>query len=197
MTAATTDGWFSGRRPTHRPTVSPIAFLSSLDSPEWMDQGLCAQTDPETWFPEKGGSVREAKAICATCPVVAECLDYALARQERFGIWGGLSERERRRLKAAPNADPRPCRRSDCTETIPATAHASKRYHDIDCANRAREDFIIAGLDQDRILTAYAAAGSITVVAKQHKVPIRVISRVLDARGIRPMRSRTKDQEAS
>jgi len=65
----------------------------------WTDQALCAQTDPEAFFPEKGGSSREAKRVCRACPVRAECLEYALAFDERFGIWGGLSERERRRLK--------------------------------------------------------------------------------------------------
>ena len=66
---------------------------------QWQDRALCAQTDPEAFFPEKGGSTREAKKICQRCPVRAECLEYALANDERFGIWGGLSERERRRLK--------------------------------------------------------------------------------------------------
>jgi WhiB family transcriptional regulator, redox-sensing transcriptional regulator len=65
----------------------------------WQEQALCAQTDPEAFFPEKGGSTREAKRICVGCEVKAECLEYALGSDERFGIWGGLSERERRRLK--------------------------------------------------------------------------------------------------
>ena len=65
----------------------------------WQEEALCAQTDPEAFFPEKGGSTREAKRICVGCDVKAECLEYALASDERFGIWGGLSERERRRLK--------------------------------------------------------------------------------------------------
>ena len=65
----------------------------------WQDQALCAQTDPESFFPEKGGSTREAKRICVGCEVKPECLEYALMQDERFGIWGGLSERERRRLK--------------------------------------------------------------------------------------------------
>ena len=65
----------------------------------WQDRALCSQTDPEAFFPEKGGSTREAKKICTGCEVKAECLEYALANDERFGIWGGLSERERRRLK--------------------------------------------------------------------------------------------------
>jgi WhiB family redox-sensing transcriptional regulator len=72
------------------------------DLPEelaWQERALCAQTDPEAFFPEKGGSTREAKRVCLSCDVRAECLSYALANDERFGIWGGLSERERRRVK--------------------------------------------------------------------------------------------------
>ena len=65
----------------------------------WQERALCAQTDPEAFFPEKGGSTREAKKVCASCEVRSECLDYALENDERFGIWGGLSERERRKLK--------------------------------------------------------------------------------------------------
>jgi WhiB family transcriptional regulator, redox-sensing transcriptional regulator len=66
---------------------------------DWQERALCAQTDPEAFFPEKGGSTREAKRVCLTCDVRAECLEYALEHDERFGIWGGLSERERRKLK--------------------------------------------------------------------------------------------------
>ena len=65
----------------------------------WQELALCAQTDPEAFFPEKGGSTREAKKVCEGCEVRVECLDYALKNDERFGIWGGYSERERRRLK--------------------------------------------------------------------------------------------------
>jgi WhiB family transcriptional regulator, redox-sensing transcriptional regulator len=65
----------------------------------WAEEALCAYVDPDVFFPEKGGSSREAKRICAQCAVRDECLDYALANDERFGIWGGLSERERRRFK--------------------------------------------------------------------------------------------------
>ena len=75
------------------------SLLNGLDQPDWQERALCAQTDPEAVFPEKGGSTREAKRICASCEVRPECLEYALAFDERFGIWGGLSERERRRLK--------------------------------------------------------------------------------------------------
>lgn len=65
----------------------------------WQENALCAFVDPEVFFPEKGGSSREAKRICAECTVQRDCLEYALENDERFGIWGGLSERERRRLR--------------------------------------------------------------------------------------------------
>lgn len=78
--------------------VIPLAHGSDED-PGWQERALCAQTDPEAFFPEKGGSTREAKKVCVSCEVRAECLEYALENDERFGIWGGLSERERRKLK--------------------------------------------------------------------------------------------------
>jgi len=67
--------------------------------PAWVSRGLCAQTDPEAFFPEKGGATAPAKRICAACPVRAECLAWALENGERFGIWGGTSYLERRRLQ--------------------------------------------------------------------------------------------------
>jgi len=84
------------------PQLSLIPGFDAMfeaDEEQWQDRALCAQTDPEAFFPEKGGSTREAKRICMGCEVRGECLEYALAKDERFGIWGGLSERERRRLK--------------------------------------------------------------------------------------------------
>jgi WhiB family redox-sensing transcriptional regulator len=71
----------------------------SADGDSWRLDALCAETDPEAFFPEKGGSTREAKRVCSGCTVRAECLEAALANDERFGIWGGLSERERRRIR--------------------------------------------------------------------------------------------------
>jgi len=64
----------------------------------WQEDALCAQTDPEDFHPDKGGSTRQAKAVCAQCFVQAECLDWAITADERFGVWGGLSERERRAI---------------------------------------------------------------------------------------------------
>jgi WhiB family redox-sensing transcriptional regulator len=90
------DNWF----------IDPIKLgvLGAYSDPEndpmaWQADALCAQTDPEAFFPEKGGSTRDAKRICQNCEAKSACLDYALANDERFGIWGGLSERERRKLK--------------------------------------------------------------------------------------------------
>ena len=61
--------------------------------------GRSARRRTRAFFPEKGGSTREAKRVCRSCEVRAECLEFALENDERFGIWGGLSERERRRIK--------------------------------------------------------------------------------------------------
>lgn len=72
------------------------------EDPRLREDALCAQTDPEVFFPDKGGSTRDAKKVCGACMVRSACLAYALENEERFGIWGGLSERERRRLKRKP-----------------------------------------------------------------------------------------------
>jgi WhiB family redox-sensing transcriptional regulator len=55
--------------------------------------------DPDLFFPERGASTREAKEVCRGCVVREDCLEYALVNGEKFGIWGGMSERERRRLR--------------------------------------------------------------------------------------------------
>lgn len=69
-------------------------------SEHWRENALCAQTgiDDETWFPKRGGSAAAAKRVCAACPVRMECLEDALATGEHYGVRGGLSDRERRRL---------------------------------------------------------------------------------------------------
>lgn len=74
-------------------------MIGRQETPEWQALALCAQTDPEAFFPEKGGSTRDAKRVCRRCEVRGDCLAYALDNDIRFGIWGGLSERERRSLK--------------------------------------------------------------------------------------------------
>ena len=65
----------------------------------WQDQANCLGVDPDLFFPERGASTREAKEVCRGCVVRNDCLEYALDNGEKFGICGGLSERERRRLR--------------------------------------------------------------------------------------------------
>ncbi|GAB7065851.1 hypothetical protein JCM12141A_01400 [Mycolicibacterium hodleri] len=89
---------------------------------DWYERALCPQTDPDAFFPEKGGSTKEAKKICLGCPVKQQCLQWALDHDERFGIWGGLSERERRRLKRG--IDIRPAQ-DDEPERVAAIAAAN------------------------------------------------------------------------
>ncbi|RBP98106.1 WhiB family transcriptional regulator [Bifidobacterium aemilianum] len=88
---------------TQDETETPENVLWGLFKPDsslaWQQRALCAQTDPESFFPEKGGSTRDAKQVCAECEVREECLIWAVDHDERFGIWGGMSERERRRYK--------------------------------------------------------------------------------------------------
>ena len=66
---------------------------------QWWDLANCLGVDPDLFFPERGASTREAKEVCRGCVVRGDCLEYALAHSEKFGIWGGMSERERRRIR--------------------------------------------------------------------------------------------------
>lgn len=91
----------------------PSRLTPTFRSMSWQEDALCAQTDPEDFHPDKGGSTREAKKVCAQCFVQAECLDWALTTNERFGIWGGLSERERRKVQ---HPEPAPAHTVPCTE---------------------------------------------------------------------------------
>ena len=72
---------------------------SDSDESSWQLQANCLGVDPDLFFPERGASTKEAKAVCRGCTVREDCLEYALANGEKFGIWGGLSERERRRIR--------------------------------------------------------------------------------------------------
>ncbi|HEY9410974.1 MAG TPA: WhiB family transcriptional regulator [Jiangellaceae bacterium] len=86
------------------------AELDTIDEPytarNWRDGALCAQTDPETYFPAKGGHAKTAKHTCLSCQVRVFCLDWALEHDERFGVWGGLSENQRRNLRRARRTNP-------------------------------------------------------------------------------------------
>ncbi|MGP3684109.1 WhiB family transcriptional regulator [Streptomyces sp. IBSNAI002] len=64
----------------------------------WMAAGLCAQTDPGEFFPEKGASPATAKRLCRACRVREQCLNFAVTNGEQHGVWGGTTVRERARL---------------------------------------------------------------------------------------------------
>lgn len=77
----------------------PVAVAGETTELDWHRRALCAQTDPEAFFPERGVSTSEAKKVCMTCDVRSECLEDALKNDVRFGVLGGLTDRERRKLK--------------------------------------------------------------------------------------------------
>jgi WhiB family redox-sensing transcriptional regulator len=66
---------------------------------DFRTEGLCAQTDPEAFYPDSGVNAHAAKAVCRACPVIEACREHALTAPEPYGVWGGLSERERQALR--------------------------------------------------------------------------------------------------
>jgi WhiB family redox-sensing transcriptional regulator len=74
-------------------------LLHGDEDTSWQDYANCLGVDPDLFFPERGASTREAKEVCRGCVVRDDCLEYALRNGEKFGIWGGMSERERRRIR--------------------------------------------------------------------------------------------------
>ena len=78
-----------------------LNLLSGEEEKSWQTKSNCMGVDPDLFFPERGASTREAKEVCRGCVVREECLEYALSNGEKFGIWGGMSDRERRRLRRA------------------------------------------------------------------------------------------------
>ncbi|MHC3392056.1 WhiB family transcriptional regulator [Streptomyces lavendulocolor] len=68
---------------------------------DWQTDALCAQTDPELFHPEQGGTTAYAKRICLACEVRIECLEYALAYGENQGVWGGMGPNQRLAIRRA------------------------------------------------------------------------------------------------
>jgi WhiB family redox-sensing transcriptional regulator len=68
---------------------------------DWRDEARCAETNPDAFFPVKGGSAREAIAICSDCPVAVQCLQFAVDTEQLTGVWGGLTAWERRKIRVA------------------------------------------------------------------------------------------------
>lgn len=81
-----------------------LGQLAVSGTEQWRQLAACRGLDPDIFFPTRGESPQSAKAICACCPVRLPCLQDALAHPERLGIWGGLSEHERRRYRELINA---------------------------------------------------------------------------------------------
>ncbi len=79
--------------------ISEPTEPESISTGSWHDDANCLGVDPDLFFPERGASTREAKEVCKGCVVREDCLEFALANGEKFGIWGGMSERERRRIR--------------------------------------------------------------------------------------------------
>ncbi len=79
--------------------ASNSVFQKIIPRPDWQDRANCLDADPTLFFPKHGGSTQLAKDICAPCPVRDDCLEYALENNEKFGVWGGKSKREIRRLR--------------------------------------------------------------------------------------------------
>lgn len=87
--------------------------------PDWYRQAACRGLDPDLFYPGRGESAEPARKVCAGCPVSAECLTAAEDQLEKFGVWGGLSERQRRATR--DTAAGRACAR--CGERTETTGH--------------------------------------------------------------------------
>jgi WhiB family transcriptional regulator, redox-sensing transcriptional regulator len=84
---------------TPSPSSTGPSGGSSEDSiTAWMSGGNCRNYPPAVFFPSDGVGVDRARKICADCPVTDQCLEYALEERIEHGVWGGCSERERRRI---------------------------------------------------------------------------------------------------
>ena len=80
--------------------MTPEKLLAQIaERPDWHDDAICNQMDPTIWFPKQKKFTADAKVICLRCPVKDQCLAEALVNNERFGVWGGLNEPERRALR--------------------------------------------------------------------------------------------------
>jgi WhiB family redox-sensing transcriptional regulator len=110
----------------------------------WAELAACKGSDNDLWFPERGDNGIHAKAVCWSCPVRLECLTHAMEHNEREGIWGGYSARQRSRMKEAASRRRKPInhgtqsgyhahqRRSEepCRQCLEANALANRLYKD-------------------------------------------------------------------
>lgn len=109
---------------------------------DWRDHAACMNTDPGVFHPDKGESSTPAKRICAQCPVVTDCLEHALWAKEPLGVWGGLTARERSRVRGLMGATPGRGRSRECGTVAAHSRHV--RRGETPCApcRRARSDYV-------------------------------------------------------
>jgi len=91
MSARTSLQWSDG-------AAGPL--LAGAEPQNWRDLALCTEVDAELFFPARGEAPRDAKRVCALCEVSAQCLDFAMEHDIRFGVFGGMSEMDRRKLRS-------------------------------------------------------------------------------------------------
>lgn len=114
--------WKAGRVADYAKQRAPAGSLNQ----EWRSKAACKGMDPDLFFPGQGESTREAKAICAQCPVQVECLETAMTNHESFGIWGRKSERERRVLRRTWPRSTTPVASAPCGTTAAYKVHTRR-----------------------------------------------------------------------
>ena len=95
-----------GQMTTTRTRLTAVPSTDQESVTAWMQAGNCRRYETEIFFPSDGAGVDRARAICSRCPIVDRCLDYALDNRIEHGVWGGCSERERRRILRRRNLAP-------------------------------------------------------------------------------------------
>lgn len=90
----------------------------------WADHGSCTNADPDLFFPQPGADTSYARSICRACPVRLHCLDYALESGQKHGIWGGMTESQRRRLRRRSHPSNPATSRDDDIEAADLVADA-------------------------------------------------------------------------
>jgi WhiB family redox-sensing transcriptional regulator len=124
-------------------------------SAEWMESASCAGVDSAIFFVDEGRSVARARSVCRACPVRQDCLDYALTNGERYGVWGGLTERERCKVvrgQTAPDVTDLACA-DKCGTTTGYDRH--RRVGQGACA-----DCLAAMRERSRLVRAARRAGA-------------------------------------
>jgi WhiB family redox-sensing transcriptional regulator len=124
-----------------QPEPHTVELRVLVEGLTWQDFARCAEVDPEIFFPEKGQSVNDPSKICRGCEVRTPCLEYALEKGERYGFWGGMSERERRRiLRQREEAQGEPQLGERRPERAPKSPKRRVTVSDLETIRARRED---------------------------------------------------------